>query len=978
MSKHIFCYLILFFPSRLFSQFNPVKYVNPFIGTGGHGHTYPGATLPFGMVQLSPDTRTDQSWDGCSGYHQSDSLIYGFTHTHLSGTGCSDYGDILLMPTVGKPVYENKKYASRFSHQKEKATPGYYSVHLDNPNVETEITATLRVGFHKYTFPKTDNANIILDLAHRDKVLETSVQIVNETTVEGMRRSQNWARNQAAYFVIQFSKPFIAADFYLDSLKITLRGASGINQQSTKTNFQFKTNAGESIYVKVGISGTSIEGARKNLEAELPGWDFEKTKRDAEEAWNKELSKIEVSGGTEDQMKTFYTALYHCMVVPNIYDDVDGKYLGRDFKIHHADGFNYYTVFSLWDTFRAWHPLMTIIDQSRTLDYIKTFLAEYDQGGLLPVWEFASNETECMIGYHSVPVIADAAIKGIRDFNLGKALTAMKKSAESKKRFGLGAYMDHGYLAIEDENESVSKTLEYAYDDWCISQMAKMTKDSNDFANYIQRAQYWKNLFDPSTSFMRPRKNGNWYSPFDPREVNNNYTEANAWQYTFFVPQDIEGLMNAMGGKINFEQKLDNLFTTSVQTTGRDLSDISGLIGQYAHGNEPSHHMAYLYNYTGKSWKTQERVHQIMSEFYSPQPNGLIGNEDCGQMSAWYILSAMGIYQVTPGSDIFVFGTPLFKETKINLENGKIFSVKATNVSDKNFYIQSATLNGTVYNKSFIAYSDIMNGGELIFTMNDKPNEKWGSKEGEHPVSEISEEKIIPVPVIQSEGRTFRDKMEIQIAAMEPKLKIIYSLNGFADSAVYSKPFFINTNVTVDAYAINKNGKKSFLSKATFFKMPHPSWKIKLNSDYDKEYTAGGDEAIIDGIRGETNWRKGEWQGYKGKDFEVIIDLGKVQEIKKCEAGFLQDSRAWILMPRQVEFEISTDGKTFKNVLTIPNTVEDKDNKVQIKDFSGTFSPQKAQYIKIKAKNYGMLPEWHEGYEDHGVAWTFVDEIIIE
>jgi predicted alpha-1,2-mannosidase len=980
-----FCFLLS--TSHSSAQTNPAQYVDPFIGTGGHGHTYPGATLPFGMVQLSPDTRTDQSWDGCGGYHQSDSLIYGFTHTHLSGTGCSDYGDILLMPTVGKPVYENKKYASRFSHQKEKASPGYYSVHLDNPNVDVELTTTLRTGLHKYTFPKTDQANIILDLAHRDKVLESSVQIVNETTVEGMRRSENWARNQVIYFVIQFSKPFLAADFYLDSLKITLRGASGITQQSTKTNFSFKTLAGESIYVKVGISGVSIEGARKNLEAELPGWDFQKTKLDAESAWNKELSKITVSGGTSDQLKTFYTALYHCMVVPNIYNDVDGKYLGRDFKIHTTDGFNYYTVFSLWDTFRAWHPLMTIIDRKRTLDYIKTFLTQYDEGGLLPVWEFASNETECMIGYHSVPVIVDAAVKGIRNFDMQKSLSAMKKSAESIDRYGLGKYMDHGFLSMEDEGESVSKTLEYSYDDWCIAQMASINDQKDDFINYVHRAQYWKNLFDTETGFIRPKKNGNWLSPFDPREVNNNYTEANAWQYTFFVPQDVTGLINKMGGKEKFEKKLDELFSATTQTTGREQSDITGLIGQYAHGNEPSHHMAYLYNYIGKPWKTQEKIHRITSEFYHAQPDGLIGNEDCGQMSAWYILSAMGIYQVTPGSPVFAIGTPLFKEAKINLEtivpdgNGKSFSITATNISDKNFYIQSASLNGTPYNKSYITYNDIMNGGELIFTMGDKPNQKWGSKEDDYPVAEIKEHKIIPVPIIKSEGKTFKGKTRITLQSSEPGLKLFYMLTGpFEKPAIipYTSPVEIDTTSTIYAFAKNDADEKSLITKGTFYKNPHPDWKIIINSEYAPDYSAGGNEATIDGIRGETNWRKGEWQGYTGKDFEVIIDLGKTQEIKKLGAGFLQDSRAWILFPTKVEFEISTDGKNFTKMLTIPNTIPDKDYKVQVRDFMETISPQKAQYVKVRATNYGKLPEWHQGYEDKGTAWLFVDEIFVE
>lgn len=974
--------LFLFAYVFSFAQILPADYVNPFIGTGGHGHTFPGASVPFGMVQLSPDTRIDGSWDGCSGYHHSDSVIYGFTHTHLSGTGCSDYGDILLMPMMGEPSFDNKIYSSTFSHEKEKAGAGYYSVHLDDGNIDVELTATARVGFHKYTFQNPGIANIILDLTHRDKTTDCELTVIDSTHISGFRKSDAWAKEQWVFFYIEFSKPFLSSKIQKE-LNETETDDELMQKGNIIAAFRFDMEIGESLFIKVGISGVDADGAKRNLESELSGWDFEGTKKAAKGRWNNELMKIEIKSDDKDLLAIFYTAMYHCMLQPNIYNDADGRYRGRDMQIHKAEGFNYYTVFSLWDTFRAWHPLMTIIDQKRTVHYIQTFLKQFEQGGLLPVWELSSNETECMIGYHAVPVIADAAVKGIADFNLGEALVAMKKSAETKERFGLEDYMDHGFLSMEDEHESVSKTLEYAYDDWCIAQMAKVANELDEFSTYIRRAQNWKNVFDRQAGFMRPKKNGNWLSPFDPREVNNNFTEANSWQYSFFVPQDISGLINAMGGKINFEKKLDELFATTNETTGREQVDITGLIGQYAHGNEPSHHMAYLYNYIGKPWKTQQRVHQIVSEFYKNAPDGLIGNEDCGQMSAWYILSAMGFYQVTPGSDIFVIGTPLFSEVKIPLGLSRAFTIKAPHSSgaDKSFYIQSATLNGVPFTRSFIAYSEIMNGGELVFEMGDKPNLNWGSKMGDYPISEINEQKIISVPVIKSEGKTFKGKAKISLEGQQPGLKLYYMITGpfeRPEKIVYTVPFEIDTTLTVHAYAENAKGEKSLTVKASFYKMPHPDWKIKITSPYSNQYTAGGDEGIIDGLRGETNWRKGEWQGYQPRDFEAVIDLGKNQQVTKLGAGFLQDSRAWILMPKEVQFSVSTDGKNFTHVLIISNTVDTKDEKVQMKDFEGTIAPANARFVKIKAANYGKLPEWHAGYEDNGNAWIFTDEVWVE
>jgi predicted alpha-1,2-mannosidase len=952
----LFCSTIIVV-SSVAQEKNLGKYVNPFVGTDAHGHTFPGATLPFGMVQLSPDTRIDGSWDGCSGYHYSDSIIYGFSHTHLSGTGVSDYGDILLMPMAGEASFENKKYSAKFSHKNEKASPGYYAVRLDN-GINVELTASLRAGFHKYHFSGKD-AHVILDLLHRDELLEGNIEIVDNKTVAVKRRSRAWATDQHCYAYIVFSKPF--------SFKH--------NPEKIKTIFSFDLDKNEELLVKVGISLVSEAGAKKNLEQEIKHWNFEKVKDDAEAAWNKELSKILVKDPDEEKLKTFYTALYHTMIHPNIATDVDGYYRGLDKQIHKAEGFDYYTVFSLWDTFRSAHPLYTLIDRKRTLDFIKTFLAQYQQGGRLPVWELAGNETDCMIGYHSVSVITDAAVKGINDFDMDLAFEAMTKSA-TWDHLGLPQYMSHGHLTIDDEHESVSKTLEYAYDDWCIAQMARLMGNELDYLLYMKRSQYWKNLLDPQTGFMRPKKNGGWLTPFDPREVNNHFTEGNSWQYSFFVPHDIYGLIEMMGGAQRFEKKLDELFTTDTKTTGRTQVDITGLIGQYAHGNEPSHHMAYLYHYIGKPHKAQQRLHQIMREFYSSKPDGLIGNEDCGQMSAWYVLSALGLYQVTPGITDFIISSPFVNEAAIHLENGKTFTVKAKNLTPSSFYTKSVKLNGkTIYENAVIPYENLLQGGELEFNLTAAYSP---GKTVSFPPREIIEDPIITVPVISADSKTFKENLAITITPTFGDHTIYYTTDGTMpgrNAKLYQEPFYITESCTIQALSVSVYGEESFIVSGSFHKMPSEG-KIKILSKYNPQYSAGGDEGLIDGVRGDENWRKGDWQGYQGQDFEAIISYDSEKTFSMYCAGFLQDTRSWILMPKNVEFYASNDGVNFQLISAADHSVEDKDYNTQKQEICViTKTPVKAKHIKIKAKNYGTLPEWHQGagYE----AFIFIDEIIL-
>ncbi|MBK7932913.1 MAG: GH92 family glycosyl hydrolase [Pyrinomonadaceae bacterium] len=1019
-SLFILCLFVLFVGKTNAQDYT--RWVNPFIGTGGHGHTFPGATMPFGMVQLSPDTRID-NWDGSSGYHYSDDTIYGFSHTHLSGTGIPDYCDILFMPTVDEGrtwspkdlmIQQSGRYSSKFSHSDEKAEPGYYSVKINDAKLLVELTATARVGFHRYTFPESEDAGINLDMLWRDKTLESKVKVVSDRRIEGFRRSSSWAKNQTVYFVAEFSKPIIKSS---DGRRA--EGSSVPETGNENFFFPLSTSAGEQILLKVAISNVSIEGARKNLAAELPGWNFDKVRANAKAAWNKELSKIEVSGGTDAQTTTFYTALYHTMIQPNVFNDVDGSYIGHDKKIHNirddarSPGFSrpaagkkppeggtpsdQYTVFSLWDTFRAAHPLYTIIDQRRTVDFINTFIRQYEQGGRLPVWELWGEETDTMIGYHAVSVIADAMAKGIKGFDYEKAYAAAKHSAELD-HLGLKDYKRRGYISMEDEHESVSKTLEYAYNDWCIANMAKIMKANLEakinrrpgqfetgwddkerygyekvYARFSERSRYFENLFDPSTGFMRPKKNGGWVSPFAPNEVTFNFTEGNSWVYSFFVPHDVSRLMELQGGREKFAAKLDELFTTKDKLAGREQPDITGLIGQYAHGNEPSHHIAYLYNYAYQPSKTQNLVRRIMDEFYKPEPDGLIGNEDCGQMSAWYILSASGFYPVAPGDGVYAFGTPLFPEMTYRLENGKTFTVRAKNVSPSNKYILNAKLNGVPYKKAFIKHEDIMNGGVLEFAMIDQP---VTTAFNEFPMSG-SNTKTVAVPVIDGGARVFSGKTTVTLSTITPNAKVFYTTNGAEpkanESTLYSGPIEISDTTTIKAVAATDKDR-SIASEAKFIAKPN-DWTVKIEHKYNRQYTGGGDEGLIDGIRGTINFASGEWQGYQPKDLIATIDLQRETEIKRVGGGFLQNARSWIWMPTRIEFEVSTDGVNFTRVADIKTDIDPTDMKEQIRDYVQSITPLKARYVRVHAYNLGKIPSWHPGAGDD--AFIFVDEILI-
>ena len=725
----------------------PVDWVDPYIGTDYHGHVFLGASVPYGAVQLGP-TNFVKGWDWCSGYHYSDSIVTGFSHTHLSGTGIGDLGDVLLMPYTGSvKVLPGRQedistgYASLYSHDQESARPGYYQVKLLKYGINAELTASERVGFHRYTFPANDTARIIIDLKAGigwDRPTATSLKQVDEHTFTGFRHSSGWAADQRLFFAVKISEPVDAFQlFEADTLVENV--AAGARQ--TKGVLTFSDALKKPVLVKVGISPVSEENALANVEAEIPHWDFDRVVREALEKWNRELSRISVKSTDTAQMRTFYTSMYHLMIAPALFNDANGDYRGTDKKVYPDPGFNNYTIFSLWDTYRAAHPLFTIIDPVRVNDFVKTMLTIYDQQGSLPVWHLMGNETGTMVGNHSIPVIADAWFKEIGDFDAEKAFQAMKNTATRDDGDGLRWLTEMEYIPADKERESVSKAQEYAVDDWCIAQMARALGKVDDAALFDKRAGYYRHYFDPQVGFFRGKNlDGSWSQPFHPvftLHEQGNYTEGNAWQYLWMVPHDVEGLISLLGGEQIFISRLDSLFLVNSELNEGASPDISGLIGQYAHGNEPSHHTVYLYAFVGQQWKTAEKVRYILRNLYHDQPDGICGNEDCGQMSAWYIFSSLGFYPVNPANSAYVLGSPLFDEATLNLPSGKTFTVKAVDNQPENKYIQSATLNGQPYEKSFITHRDILNGGTLELQMGSQPNQNFGAAPENRPQSKM-------------------------------------------------------------------------------------------------------------------------------------------------------------------------------------------------------------------------------------------------
>lgn len=937
----------------------PYKRVNPFIGTGGHGHTYPGAVAPFGMVQLSPDTRLD-GWDGCSGYHYDDSVCYGFSHTHLSGTGVSDYGDLLLRPSL-EPL--------SFSHKNEQASPGYYSVQFNN-GIFAEMTAGQRVGMHHYRFTTASPKVMVVDLEHRDFVSSGNMDAVSASAggkscsrVYGHRFSKAWALDQQLFFDAWFSA-------LADSVRI-LQKHQG---ESRRLVLYFPSDTRD-LYVAVGISfsGWLRSGPRiqDELSTRADAAAFKSLKQKTQEAWQAQLGKIQVNGTPQEQ-QIFYTALYHTMIVPNRVDDPDGSYRGMDFKVHEGKG-AHYSVFSLWDTYRAAHPLYTLIETERTRDMLRSFLSMYRESGRLPVWELAANETNCMIGYHAVSVIADALAKGILPDEAEALFEAAVASANAKV-FGLDDYRRFGYLSTEHEHESVSKTLEYAYDDWCIARMAERLGRDSLRKVFDARSKAWQNLLDPHSGLMRPRNNGGRLVPFEPREVNNHFTEANSWQYSFSVPHDLNHWLlaqEARGG--SGEALLDSLFTANSATVGRQQVDITGLIGQYAHGNEPSHHIAYLYNSVGKPHKTQERVRQILNDMYRASPDGLSGNEDCGQMSAWYVLSSLGFYPVCPGDPRYSIGYPLFREATLHFESGRKLKLEKRGEGN---YIRSVQLNGRNINRNYLTHAELIAGGNLLFEMSERPG-SWGTATEARYLTSV-EQPVAAAPVWQVPSMSFQDSMPVLVeASREWPLRLQWEDGKQLDTLLPKSTkgrlvLMMRESTCISAVQLTAPGMPAHSSRTCVYKRPN-AWQVKLPNPMNRQYTAGGPQALTDGITGDGEWQKGHWMGIQGQPFVAELDLGKVQNLEHAEIGFLQDTRSWIVFPRGLRLFSSEDGTHWQLQQSWTNLIPAENMSSMRQAAKLEFPKMATRHIRIEAEQYGPLPAWHPGAG--GQSFIFADEI---
>ncbi len=848
---------------------DPVDLADPMVGTGFHGHTYPGATMPHGAVQLSPDTRAN-NWDACSGYHYSDSTLNGFSHTHLSGTGCADLGDIFVRPLAGNvSISDTPLYSPvAFSHKDEKATPGYYSVRLGD-GIDVELTATTRTGFHRYTFPEGQTANLVFDLNHsitEERLDSASITIDGPAEISGVRVSSGWTPNQYVYFVARFSQDFTATQLSDDGHVAVL-------------TFE---NQGKPIIAKVGLSIVSREGAALNLETETDefGFDFDAVRAKAHETWAKALDAITVEGGTKEERATFYSALYHALVVPNIVNDVDGAYRRHDMSIDTVPaGQNRYSTLSLWDTHRSWHPLMTITDENIINDIVNSCLDMYESTGELPLWPLSAGETECMIGYHSASIIAEAYLKGIRGFDAEKALDAMIVSSNKNKK-GSAEYIADGYIPANSKRESVSCTLEYAYNDWCIAQMAKELGREDVYNEYMRRAGNFANVFDGSTRFFRPRNaDGGWETPFNIYQPGRAFTEANAWQYRFFAPQDIAGLEQLFGGREAFVSAMDSLYTNNTELDG-EQSDITGTIGQYAHGNEPSHNFAFLYNFVGQPWKSQELVRYILDTMYKPTPEGICGNEDVGQMSAWYVLASLGLGPVAPASGEYTLSAPLFEKAIIKLGNGKTLIIKANNPT-KNKFIKNVTFNGKTVEANYITHAALMEGGTLDFDLTDKAVTDRGTDPSWAP-SSMTTETVVSLPYTPKDLSLFIEKADVDLLSPTEGAVIYYTLDGSEPteaSTRYEAPFAIDKSTTIKARAYKEGMQPSrTLSLNATRAENHPATQLSLtNKGVNYRYMEGNFTRTAD-LAGKAAKKSGVLPNVSIKDAEQPDHFGFVYD----------------------------------------------------------------------------------------------------
>ncbi|WP_338238494.1 GH92 family glycosyl hydrolase [Persicobacter diffluens] len=990
----------------VFGAFKPASdsvldYVDPMIGTDGIGHTFPGATTPFGMVQLSP-SNDFKSWNWCSGYHYSDEVLKGFAHTHISGAGLAALGDILMMPMTGEATTnpgteENPEsgYRSRFTHDKESAAAGYYQVELLDYDINVELTTSPRVGFHRYTFQNAGTAHVVIDPTHHimETIFDTEIEQLSSTTIRGLKESEGEGGRRKVYFYAEFSRPLSALKLSRDGQWISDTKANGEDIRAVASFNDLE--AGAQLSVKVAISNVSYEGAEANFMAEAQDLQFDQALAATQALWKKQLGSIEVDVVEEEDKTVFFTALYHAFISPNIISDVTGEYIveGKKYKTDIPQ----YSNYSTWDTYRALHPLFTIIEQERSAEMVNSLSSRTSVSNVvLPKWECLGFDNVCMIGYNSVSPMADAILKNIPGINIEEAYEAMKMAAMDEGKHspnydvnGMPDYKKINFVPGEI-GCSVSKTVENNYFDWCLAQVAKQLGKAEDARLFGERALGYRHLYDENTGYLLPKKSDGISQPQNLTiwdDIIKNYVSGNIWGYSTYAPHDVSALMAMHGGPDKFEQFLDMIFQDTTEIVGEQHVDISGFIGKYGHGDEPSHHMPYLYTYAGKPWKTQEMVHQVMEEFYTAQPDGLINNEDLGQMSAWYIFSAMGFYPVCPGDLQYVFGSPKLKSAELKLENGKTFRMKANNIAKNNIYIKSLSLNGKPYTKTFIRHEDIMNGGELVYEMTDKPT-LFGTQEADLPMKWVNAEdlveqemKVTYMPFSQQEKQFFAKSLLVDLNVNSDKAEIRYTLDGTEpteNAALYKKPIKLTCSATLKARAF-ETGK---LASKVFERDYIQSKSAGLAAGYPKITLLGakvdsyGDEQglnLINGKRGTPVFADGLWTGFTKDDFVALIDLGEELSLTEVSLGTLTNTGVWIFPPKSVKIYIG-NGENMALVATKTlNPLPAHEVKRLQHDLK--FSKQKARYVKVVVENYGPLPTWHGGTGKY--PFVFLDEIYV-
>ncbi|SMO64261.1 alpha-1,2-mannosidase, putative [Saccharicrinis carchari] len=984
---------------------SPYDYADPMIGTDGLGHTFPGATVPFGMVQLSP-SNDFKAWNWCSGYHYSDSILKGFAHTHLSGAGLAGLGDILFMPTTGEVKLEagteenpEMGYRSRFSHNQEEASPGYYSVVLKDYDVNVELTATERVGFHKYTPAQAGTLNVIIDPTHHimERVLDTGIEYISDTEMRGYKKSDGEGGERTVFFYARFSKPIIK--FGLAKDNTVSPGAETLKGKNTKAFVQVQLKSNEALQVQVALSFVSHRGAKSNFDAEGAGLSFTEVHTMARSKWSEKLNKIKVDGKSTSDKRIFYTAMYHSFISPNLISDVNGKYVVEG-KVLTSE-IPQYSNFSTWDTFRALNPLFTMIDQEKTAEFVNSLASRHSDAKVgLPVWECLGHDNVCMIGYNAVSPLVDAALKDIKGIDANQVYEAVRAAAMSTEKHspnydknGMEEYIQLGFVPAE-LNCAVSKTTEQNYYDWCIAMLAKKLGRTADAQLFIERSLGYRNLFNPQTQFLHSK-----YTTGEWREMDltvwsdliGNYVSGNIWAYSAFVPHDVEGLMSLIGGREELATWLDGIFTDTSHIAGDTHVDISGFIGKYGHGDEPGHHMPYLYNYAGQPWKTQSYVRKVMDDFYQDTPDGLVNNDDLGQMSAWYIFGALGFYPVCPGDMQYIITAPLFSSAAIQLENGKQFTIRAKNNPKENIYIQSVTLNGEPYTKSFIAHQQIMQGGEMVFEMGGEPNKKWASEPEDMPVSSVSVPKgssalpqITLKPFDKDNSEMFEGSRKVRLHSNTPDADIYYTLDGSTPdkkSKKYKGGITMHKTSNLKAIAYADGMKPSFVYDRTYyagrrFEELAQGYPILTLENKAGQHIPTKDSPLMNQKIGSEKFNDGRWVGFNGRDMVAVIDFGQEIRLKNLSLGFLSNTGVWIFPPSAISVSASNDNKNFKEIAH-------KSFSYSQAELEETFLERpifnlnhiKTRYLKVTASEFGPIPSWHAATGHKGLM--YLDEIIL-